>query len=535
MPAFAAISRRLRRRAVNGVPAVRGNRFAALGPTMGVPETPIAGTDVGRGTGTAYPVQEADPVREYASGGLGASLPDAKTVLSRTTDDVSAEFGGDRLWDLMDNDPTVSSAIWSLVYGAITTTLRITPALTSSPDPDQERPPEVVEAEEAAELCVQLTAGMECPPEAILAEMAIDTLKYGCMLSEMVWEVIDAGPNSGLLRVKSINVKPRSVWQFVVDAFSSVAGFLVVSPGGSGFSILPPEKFLVLAWGRRGGDPRGRTILRAAFNAWNIKVQLWPEFFRFLSRFASPGLVGESAPGETGRPGYQSDGVPVPTASVPLPVGPPIPVAGQADVSPERDFLREILKFQVGKAIVVPPGGKLTALETSGDGSAFIKAIDLLKREITQAILLAVRATMESEHGSKADSETAQDLMGLVTGALRRLVCTEYRRQVLYRVLLFNKGKEYADRNLPNVDLGDAESQDKAAMWNAYANVEKSSVPLTRSQRIKMQVGVGIPAPEPGEEYEAKPGTPDTSQQGPPDDTQDEPADEPPDDEKAAA
>lgn len=491
MPDFAAIKRRLGR--VRG-PLLNGRRHHPPGTRFAV-DSPapavglLAAPDPG--IGVVYPTIAAEPTRDYVSGGFAPILPDARQVLSRTTDEVATEFGGDRLWDLMEHDPTIASALWAIVYAAVGP-IGLTAAASGSPDLEAEVPPEVVEAEEAVALVNACTDGMEREPEAVLAELAVDALKYGCMLAEQVYEVIDGGEFAGMLRLKALKVKPRLVWQFVVDAFNTTVGFLCQSAWGGGFQVLPPAKFLVIAWGRRKGDPRGRSILRAAFNAWNILVQLWPQLFQFLNRFASPGLVGKAGKDERARPGYPTDGVPVPST-------------GQVDVSPERNFLKAILGFQQGKAIVIGPEDELTALETNANGDAFMKAIALLKREMTQAILLAVRATMESEHGSKADSETAQDLMGLVSAALRKLLCGEYRRQVVYPILLYNKGKDYADRNLPSVAMGEAEPQDKAGMWNAFANLVRAGCPLTRSQLIKTMVSVGLPAPEPGEEVEDEP------------------------------
>jgi hypothetical protein len=440
------------------------------------------------GTGIAYPTQAAEPRAEYVAGGLASGLPDARQVLSQTVEEVAVEFGGDRLWDMMENDPTIASALASVAFAAVPGDLRIMPAVEPHPDPQSpaaaERAAVADEARDAADLCIAATCAMERPAEAVLVEMAVDALKYGAELSEMVWRPIDDGDYRGLLGLAAIKVKPRNAWQFVVDPYNNVVGYLVRLSAGAGWAVLPPEKFFVTAWGRRKGDPRGRPVLRPAFNAWNILRQLWPEFFYFLQRFASPGLVGISAPGESARPASSAG----------------VPVAGEADVAPESDFLAEILKFQKGKAIAVPNGADLKALETKASGDAFLSAVDLLKREMTQAILLAVRATMESKHGSKADSETAQDLMGLVTGAVRTWLCREYRRQVLYPILLYNRGKEVADRATPLCSFGDSDQQDQSKMWEAYGFLVQSNAPLTRSQHIKTQVKVGLPAPEPGEE-----------------------------------
>lgn len=440
------------------------------------------------GAGLAYATQAADLTAEYAAGGLTSGLPDARQVLSRTTEEVAVDFGGDRLWELMENDPTCSSALAAVVLAAVPSDVRITPVKEGNPDPDHEPDPEeaalVAEAQDAADLCLAATAMMETPAATMLLEMAADALKYGSNLAELVYKGIEEGEYKGLLGMRAIKPKPRRAWQFVVDPYNNVVGYLVQTEAGPGFVVLPPEKFFVTAWGRRKGDPRGRTVFRPAFNAWNILTQLWPEFFYFLQRFASPGLVGTSAPDELSRPAT-SNGVPIP---------------GAPDEPPEPAFLTEILKFQKGKAIALPHGADLKALETKASGDAFKGAIDLLKREMTQAIILAVRATMESQHGSKADSETAQDMLGLVINGVRNWLSREYRRQVLYQIMLVNRGKEVADRSTPNCSLGDASQEDKGKLWEAYGYLVQSNAPLTRSQHIKLQVMVGIPAPEPGEE-----------------------------------
>ena len=57
-------------------------------------------------------------------------------------------------------------------------------------------------------------------------------------------------------------------------------------------------------------------------------------------------------------------------------------------------------------------------IESTRDGPATEKALERCDRDITRGILLQVRATMESRFGSKADSQTGQDILGSLSGSL---------------------------------------------------------------------------------------------------------------------
>lgn len=94
-------------------------------------------------------------------------------------------------------------------------------------------------------------------------------------------------------------------------------------------------------------------------------------------------------------------------------------------------------------------------------------AIALSEAQMVRAILLQVRATMESKHGSRADSETGQDVKVPCSGSSAPGSASPPARLPL--ALAANHGREYADRFTPHVGLGRIEPQDFVAFATAIS------------------------------------------------------------------
>jgi hypothetical protein len=298
------------------------------------------------------------------------------------------------------------------------------------------------------------------PFKATLLQM-LDAMAYGNKLAEKVREIPEAGPDAGKLVLKSIKVKPSWAWNFVVDSTLEVHGILTFVPPDmakgvkGGFAIIPRDKFAVLTWLPKDNDPRGTSALRAAYDWWNLKIQVKPSYYKHLYRFGSPSLDGELAPNDTANsPARNAAGV----------------ETGKPQ-SPADRFVSQLIAFQNNSVLVRPSGSKLNVIEPRSNGEAFLNAFDLFDRQICLAIGLQVRASMEAKHGSKADSETAQDTRGLVIEFGRECLGDMAGREIFRESIALNMGEDTAEHLTPGLTIGQTEQQDKAAKWKAAASV----------------------------------------------------------------
>jgi hypothetical protein len=229
--------------------------------------------------------------------------------------------------------------------------------------------------------------------------------------------------------------------------------------------VIPREKCLILTHMPPEGDPRGTSLIRAAYNSWYLKQQIWPQYLKFLAQFGTPSIAAYLPPdaGEVevrdiqGNSRLDGNGNPI-------------------YITPEEAMLQKIIGFANGTAIVLPNESRLDFLESKGDGSAYVNAIDLLDRQMVRAILLSTRATMEAEHGSKADSGTSQDLLGSVISSVRRRIEVAVYRDCIIPLVRYNFGDEIAESMCPYMSLTKVASQDVSDIGNMIANLARGGL-----------------------------------------------------------
>lgn len=469
------------------------------------------------------PVRKPDPTIEYLASGPGALTPQIPQQLDSHFDDVTRNFGF-RTYEAMLTDPAVSSSFMALKLSILNGPIQVTPAVTpkgyryrppgerpskpakgtskpptkgdtpsknsgsSSPTPSPSRTsdasgaspsrpspsssgkpsdnalsPDESLAQEVAEFCERELCRLRTPFKSTLLQM-LDAMAFGSKLAEKTREVCESGPDAGKLVLKSIKVKPEFAWKYVVNTFLDIVGILTYIPPGmkgvttsqmaqGGLVILPVEKFAHFAWLPKDGDPRGTSALRAAYDWWNLKQQCKPFYYAHLRRFGSPSLDGVLAPDDTAPSAAIN---PLNNAEIP----------GQT-VTPAQRFVDHLIAFQNNSVIVRPAGSELNIVEPTSNGEAFLNGFDLFDRQICLAIGLQARASLEAKHGSKADSDTAENTRGLVIAYGREALGSWITKEVLHDSVTLNYGKDVADRFTPPVQVGESEAQDWAANLTA--------------------------------------------------------------------
>lgn len=397
---------------------------------------------------------------ESVAGAIDFPYQQLQRALPRYIDDAERDFGTE-IYDRMLRDPMIAAAVDTLKMRSLKDGLRLSAWDTSG------------EAAEALKFCEQAIEQLENPLEETLYDM-LDGLAYGHKLAELVFEEEEAGK----IALRAIKPKPRLNYTFVVDTYENVTGIAAVVPGvtasvpsgvvGAGLKdVLPMDKFWVLRFGQRNGDPRGTSLLRPAYNPWWLKQQTWPQLLKYLSQFAGPSLIG-----------YTPENGPLST--------------GEMGLTPEDVMLRALKQFQNGSIVVLRGGAKVETIQSQGEGQAFLSAIELYNREITHAILKQTRATMEARYGSKADSETGSDLLDSLVVWIQTSLTKSLRRQVLGRLLTMNFGSASA-AFAPRVSLTSANAPSFAAMADAIAKLASSGY-LDESQKSGLDAQLGLPA-----------------------------------------
>lgn len=420
----------------------------------------------------------AEPSREYIAGSSRwLAYRGAVRALPHAVDELEAELGDD-LYTRMLTDPRVRGDVELLKAGILDDSITITPAAT--PEGDAEA---ATVAAEAAAFVARCLYNLQIPIEDVLRDM-LDALAYGSKVAEQVYAAGE-GEDVGRLVLRALKPKPRRATAFVVDDYMNVLGLLAAERGrlaGTGVvslasdgtpppNLLPRSKFAVLAYNPKDSDPRGSTLLRAAYNWWWIKTQLLPELLKFGAQFGTPSLVGTTAENAT---------------------------AIDPDKSPELELLEQMLQFQGGTAVAVPAGTTIAAIAAglTGGETFFERVIDLCDKQISTGIYGATRATQEAENGSRADSETAKGLFDSIISAGRWAIAAMLQRDVIMPLLAYNDAAWVTYR--PIVSLGGVEAEDRTPAWSAAAALERAGY-LDPSQYPELDGSLGLPVRTPEE------------------------------------
>jgi hypothetical protein len=395
----------------------------------------------------------------------------ALRTLPHAIDDLTAEFADD-IYERMQRDGQVAAIMRLLKSAILSEGVTLTSPIADEAELDFAR------GQEIAALCTEQIANLATPIEDVLRNL-LDALAVGHKVAEQVYELRD-----NALVLTALKVKPRRATAFLVDPFNNVIGLLGQRPGQAiGVissavygnprdipNILPREKFAVLTHDPRDGDPRGRSVLRPAYGAWNLKVQALFSYQRYLAQFASPSViatVGELAGDVTA------------TTS-----------AGTVVTMTAQEYLETAVQgFQNGSYIIAPFGSIIRVEWPQGSGDAYLKAFEFLNAEISKAVLTQTLATGEGKHASRAQAAVHQDVLAVIIREYKEWVCRMLRRDILTPMVRYNVAD--ADHLVPVPSLGEVEQQDVNAMLTALGAVGYSLSPSQLPETDRM---AGMPA-----------------------------------------
>lgn len=401
-------------------------------------------------------------------------------TLPRFVDDAERDMGSD-VYTRMRKDPAVASALDTLKMRTVENGMGLVPAIAKSsaanPNPDQDKESEIAKVYQD-EIQMGLDNLDEFPLEDLVYDQ-LNALAYGHSLSEIVLKLVNGNYTYDVIRTK-----PRQNYNLVSDVHLKLLGVIGIEPG---HGISMPQgilmdlksipnfqpmwaKFCILSFARENASPLGTSLFRPAYHAWWMKQQVWPQYLKFLMQFASPSLIGYTPEDAAG--GSVKD----PTLTA-------------------EDVMKGLLlAFMNGSIIALRGGSKVDLIQSTGEGRAFDASIELFDRQITQAILKQTRATKESENGSRADSESATDLLDVLILWIRGIVSRMFRSQVFIPLLTLNHGEEIARRYAPRLQMSEAVQADVAAELTAFSGaIQNGAVFPSQLGYYAERIGAPIP------------------------------------------
>lgn len=438
-----------------------------------------------------YRAVPADLTSESAAGGnrAGFSYSGLSVILAWLVDEIDRRFD-DEYKTRMLTDPAVAAPIKDLGLGLVEHPLRLMIPERYRVEPGREpkaAQAEIDRANEVLEFDRLALQNLGTPIESVLLSMS-DYPAYSCQLAEAVFEVSDAIEGGPWLLPSMLKPKPRDAWQFAVDPFWNVVGIAGTTPDDPTPVVFPPDKFLWLTWWPKGSDPRGRSLIREAAPPWNAKVRTTPDLLKYCRRFGIPLVWGKTPEGAMPQPSRDST-----TGAV---------IPGR-DKTPQQLMLADLLNWMNGVAIALAHGSEIGLEEPKGKGEALLNSLAYWDKQIVLAIASSTRSYLESQFGSRADSETSADVVARLKTIMRREASRAVVWRLLHLVNRLNFGDEDAALYTPDATLDAPEQGDLAKDVSAWGSAGWTLAPEHYAE-IDGRLGL-TPRAEPPEPADPQP------------------------------
>lgn len=368
-------------------------------------------------------------------------------------DDIAQDFGDD-IYERMELDSQVASCDSGMRAAVLENGVTLSPAVDDASADGYQLSADLVT------FCETNLEDIESELDDVLWDM-LGCMGLGNRVAEIVYHPFDSSPLPGRAMLQNLMVKPREMTAFVVDPYMRTLGLLgrsldrpvSVAPGAqidpdNTPNLLPREKFMVATFRPENNDPRGRSYYRPAYNPWNMKMQAWQDYLKYLAQFATPIVVGKTAPNV-------KDAIDPDTGMT---------------IRAVDAMLATLLTLHNSSAIALQGGAELDLLFSTGEGRAFLSAIALFNEEITKAITTQTLATNEGEHQARAAASVHQDSLNTLVRQAKRSTCRMLRRDVLRGLVRYNFG-DTAAQLTPKVSLGEVDQEDRATLISAFGSV----------------------------------------------------------------
>lgn len=409
-------------------------------------------------------------------------------ALGQSVDDVT-RIHGLKVYEEMLNDPDVAAAYWYLIYSTLADEITIGPCVKKEDDPNYAL------AKEISDFCNHNIKNLRKPFRDTLEEM-LESIAFGHKVAEVTYKLEDWNGTGAKLQFDTITVLPHTATAFVVDAYMNLFG-LIARRTTSGFrsvttiineeDIIEREKFFIITMRGRNGDPRGTSLLRPAWNGYNIKRQIWPEYLLFLMNVAIPAIIGFTEEGASEQAKKNKEGDPVYDNTT----------GNLIYLSPEEAMTESLSNIRNAMAAAFPYGADVKFIESKSNGEAFEKAHNLTGEEITRAILLQTLANRDGKHQTRASTSTQMTIVDILVQAIKGISVNSIKLDLFRPLIRYNYGDAAARTLMPIVSAGDFERRN----WSIDATALAVILPFcTRSQAEALKEQAGVPQSEEGDD-----------------------------------
>ncbi len=441
---------------------------------------------------------------EYVAGGFVGD-DDTYHVLSHNQDIWGGQLTDDIIFKML-RDPEIYKCFNVVRNGVLGDGVTWRPALNEptvieKPMPGEVEPPERTKeriardrqverynlAKQYADFAARAFDNLEIPLRDVLDDMLF-ALPYGNRVAEKVFEAKkDKDFGKELLYLKRLKVKPRKATIFVVDRFKNLIGLraYVKEMDENGIEVIKPriikkEKFAILTFGGKDGDPRGTSFLESAYTAYQLKMQLWPEYLRWLIYSSVPPIVGYTSPETDSRKVLRDTEGKIITDKD----------GNNVYESDVGALLQALKQVRNASAIALPYGAKVDTLNSSVSGDPFKGFRDVLNQEIEMGLIHQTLATSDSRHNTRAASQThigiLDELVWRIKGTVRDMVVgvTKHLMQINF--------PEFEDSLTPIVTMGDTARREFSGDVGAISQLSISGY-LGESQKRGIDDILGLP------------------------------------------
>ena len=416
-------------------------------------ETPKIDTSVAppdRGFGEV----KSDPQASYIASSTAFKFYIGDRALPQSIDDLERDFGysaTEGVYGRMFNEPILGGITDGLILATIEPGIDISPrfSVDQELEVNSEDQYDADQSKKVAEYVKEIFAHLELNGGS-LADIYYDLLLaivFGHRLAEATTKICDSGEFKGLEVLESIVVKPRENYAFVLDHMNKFRGVMAIVPGVSmlvrqGFvfdasglaNVIAPEKLILLTIGAREGNPQGRPWYRSAYSPWYEKQIARQEELKYIAQHAGGKITGTT---------------------------PENAKSADPTKTPELEMAENLMNMVNGGVGAFPYGSEVTVHYPTGT-SPFDAYNDRRDREMVLAVTKQIRATLEAQYGSKADSGTAQNTLDKVHNYLRKKLCEAFAK-FLRPVVARNLGLDAATKYFPTITMATVNAPDFAA------------------------------------------------------------------------
>lgn len=359
-------------------------------------------------------------------------------------------------------DAEVESDVSILADSVFSDGISISPRITDKEDP------ELAQAEEIADFC-RVATDTRRPLAVVGCEMFKAAFYSGVKVAEIVLKLRNDSQVNGKLVLDRVNPKPNSATAFVTDRFFNVLGLVGArdsaradAPAGkvslSGEEIIPREKFFILDFELENNDPRGVSLVRAAFADYCDKLLTREQWKAWRKTSSIPKKFGTTGPDAKEVELKNPDGSPVLVNGI------------KQKVSAQKALTNALDNWENDSSVVAPYGYDVKQLEVVGTGVQFERAIRYNDSKIRKVILGDSLATAEADKDARAARESSKDVVDIRKQKFRGFVAMAIERDILRLLTIVNFGEDKAHLT-PRCFLGDTEANDWATDLQAASKV----------------------------------------------------------------